>query len=322
VRLLPPDLSSFIRAKSSFAEVSSSKVAASPFASAETPTKPLGLAKSVDIINQSSQTQIMAFVQSLGLPQDALSSSLISFFKFFSLPLDSSVLKQMRRDVLDSKPGNGKSADSTALAASAAFDKGIHLSDEALKEYAAAIDPAERSSSERSSHEHQGEQENPQKRNTEEPKTPLSEDLKNLIDEIDADGSLLSHLNKIPGKNGQKWIVLPFNFVSGAIEYSVSVRILLDTKNDLHHIVERLTVEVQTNERRWVFVTSKEKDGSYIGKAAISPMLQKREQSIFLKELEVLLGDFVSEISFIDENAVSSFVDCRNDIIISVNEEV
>lgn len=354
MKLEPPDLSSFIRTKLSSSEFSASR-------SAGTSSHPFGLPKSAEMIDHSSLSngtvqeqvdgsllthlsskteqnfpRIMALIQNLGLPQDTLSSSIISFFTFFSLPLDAQVLKQIRRDVLRSQLLNekaaGKSANSTALAASAAFDKGVSLSDEALKEYAAAIDPSERNGSQ----EHKGafqnggsdepgsEQsgdENRQKQDTGEKNTPLPEDMKNLIDKIDANGSLLGFLNKISGKNGQKWIVLPFNFTSGTTEFSVSLRILLST-SDVYHIVERLAVDAQVDEHRWVFLISKENNNTYRAQIAVPLDVTKREQSSFLPELKEMLENFVSNISFIDENALLSFIDSRNDSIISVNEEV
>jgi hypothetical protein len=282
------------------------------------------------ISSQSKQSpQIMAFIQSLGLPQDALSSSLLSFFKFFALPLDAQSLKQIRREVLESKPLK----DSIALAASAAFDKGVALNEDALKEYAAAIDPAdhrrEQGSYEQSGNRsgaetgfEQSNQNNQQEKHAEEKNIHLSDDIHHLIDEIDANGSVLRYLNKIPGKNGQKWIVLPFNFTSENVEFSVSLRILLNESDNLHHSVERLAIDVQTNDRRWFFLMLKEENDSYSGKIALHPNISTREQSILLKELEEILENFVSDICFIDENDILSFVDSRNDSIISVDEEV
>lgn len=347
MRLLPPDLSSLIRAK-----LTSQKFSASPAVFADASQKPLGLAKSVESADQSFLSKVLvkesagplrALIQSLGLPQDALSSSLISFFKFFSLPLDAQIFQQIRREVLASKsfdlhkPLKGKTADSTALAASAAFNKGVNLSEEALHEYAAAIDPAEHRAEHQNEHrgahedhggmsfhqsaqeKHQGHQ---QKRNTEEQNTPQPEDIKNVMNEIDAGDTLLRYLNKIPGKNGQKWIVLPFHFMSGAADFGVTLRILLNTGTDMHHAVERFAVDVLANEHRWFFLISKEKDDSYKGQIAVNPNLRKQEQSDLLNELQEVLGKFVSELSFIDdENVVSFFMDSRNDTIISVDEE-
>ncbi len=344
MRLLPPDLSSLIRTKLTSQQFSSSSVVF-----AGTLQKPSGLTKSVESVDQSFLSKVLikefpgqsaALIQSLGLPQDILSSSLISFFTFFSLPLDAQIFKQIRREVLDGKLLKGKASDSIALAASAAFNKGVHLSEEALHEYAAAIDPTEHRAEHRADHqnEHRGahedhggmgyhqsapeqHQENQQKKNTEEKSTPQPEDIKTLMDEIDSGDTLLRYLNKIPGKNGQKWIVLPFHFMSGAVDFSVTVRILLNTGND-YHAVERLAVDALADERRWFFLVSKEKDDSYKGQIAVSPNLRKPEQSDLLNELNEILGEFVSELSFIDENVIPSFMDSRNDTIISVDEEV
>lgn len=362
MRLLPPDLSSFIGAK-----LTSSKFSASPLNSAEIPSKSLilrkiGLPESADLTGLTNQNslskvpilesadvllnsispeqnqsagQLAAFIQSLGLPQDTLSSSLISFFKFFSLPLDAQVLKQVRRGVLSSSGNLGKSADSAALAGSAAFDKGVSLSDDALKEYAAAIDPAERNNSHNNRSDQdsnagsgfeQHHQDNHQNQHENDEKTPRKEDIRKLIDEIDAGSSLLGYLNKISGKNNQKWIVLPFNFTSGTVDFSVSLRILLNMKDDLHHSLERLAVDVVRNtlknERRWFFLISKENNNSYNAQIAVNPALNKTEQTALLKELNEILGDFVANISFIDESVIELFPDSRNDSVISVDEEV
>ncbi len=349
MRLLPPDLSSVIRAKLSGSPSNLAGISGK----SDDLHKSASLPKSADFVNQfslsglhnasqeysgdvplphllskSGQTagQIAALLELLGLPQDALSSSIVSFFTFFSLPLDAQILKQIRREVLaNTLPNSSRSADSTALAASAAFDKGVNLSDEALKEYAAAIDPAghgDAHSDGGGADSGQASQHNQHRGNGgEDENTPLPDDIKNLMDEIDTDGSLLGYLNKIPGKNGRHWIVLPFNFTSGTIEFSVSLRILIGTKDILHHYVERLALDVLAGDRRWFFLMLREKDASYSGKIAISPEPQKTEQSMVLRELEEILGNFVSNISFMDENALLFFMDSRNNEIISVNEE-
>lgn len=343
MRLLPPDLSSFIRAK-----LTSSKVTASPLDFSGTSNNSVGLPKSADLTksinhispskvpemelfgdsllkhisykSDQSSASIMTLIQSLGLPPDSLSSSIISFFKFFSLPLDVPVLKQIRREVLESK----SSKDSISLAASAAFDKGVSLSDEALKEYAAAIDPAEHSGAHDDSGGtgfDQNARDDQQKRNKDDQSALHAEDLKNLMNEIDTNGSLLGYLNKIPGKNGQFWIVLPFKFISGLTEFSVSVRILLNT-SDFHHSVERFTVDVLSNDCRWFFLVSKKNDDSYLVQTSVSPALNHMEQTNFVKELKEILGDFITDISFMDESVIESLFDSRNDSIISVDEEV
>ncbi len=330
MRLKPPDLSSFIRAKPL---VSPSNPAKASIKSADlinnlSPSKvPVpehindSLLKHISSKPDQAAAQIKALIQSLGLPQDTLSSTIISFFRNFGLSLDAQALKNIRREVLGSKT----SKDSAALAASAAFDKGVSLSDEALKEYAAAIDPMGHKSSFQDSggagfgQTPQDNQEKGDKKNDRD--TPLPEDIKNLMEDIDTSGSLLGYMNKIPGKNGQFWIILPFNFTSGTREFSVSVRILVYISNS-HYLVERLTLDAAVNERRWFLVLSKAQDGSYTGQAGVSPGFSQAEQSALIAELKELLGDFVSEISLMDENEIKSFIDSRNDTLISVDEEV
>jgi hypothetical protein len=289
-----------------------------------------------------SSVQIMSFIQSLGLPQDTLSSSLISFFKFFSLPLDAQVLKQIRREIPESKPSSlpksSSMKDSAALAASAAFDKGLRLSSEALQEYAAAIDPAEHKNPNEHRDAHgnnsgsdfeQSAPDNPegdlQKRNTEEKKTPHPDDIKNLMAKIDASDTLLGYANNIPGKNGKYWIILPFNFTSETSSFSVTIRLLLDAKDDFHRSVDRLAVDILHNapkiDHRWIFFISKEENNSYKAQFSLIPEPNNTEKSHLLTELKKILGDLVDEISFVDEKDVLSFMDSRNDVIFSVNEE-
>jgi len=72
----------------------------------------------------------------LKLPQDGLSRAIVTFARFFSLPLEPKLLAALRREALGSRATGREAA---ALAAAAAADKGINLSERALAEYAAAI---------------------------------------------------------------------------------------------------------------------------------------------------------------------------------------
>jgi hypothetical protein len=66
--------------------------------------------------------------------------------------------------------------------------------------------------------------------------------------------SLLALLNKLPGKNGQRWVVLPFSFSEGGKEYTVSLRILLEADNQ----TARMAVDIAESEtgRRWLFAVN------------------------------------------------------------------
>ncbi|GHV74374.1 hypothetical protein AGMMS49940_16760 [Spirochaetia bacterium] len=98
-------------------------------------------------ISQTVDLPFAAFTDialSLGLPRDKLSSSLLSFMQFFSLPLDPKLIQRLRQEVLSLNLMPGDRIRSGALAAAAAAGKGLTLSTEALEKYAAAIAGEER----------------------------------------------------------------------------------------------------------------------------------------------------------------------------------
>ena len=79
--------------------------------------------------------------RALSLPPDSLSTAILSFVRFFSLPLEKNLLLQLRRESLG-PPGGGKEPglrEARALGAAAAADKGLSLDPQALEEYARAI---------------------------------------------------------------------------------------------------------------------------------------------------------------------------------------
>jgi hypothetical protein len=88
-----------------------------------------------------------SLVSQLKLPQDALSRSLVTFARLFSLPLETSLLSALRREALNAaqKAASGGLAaltpsDAAAMAAAAAASKDITMTESALAEYAAAIE--------------------------------------------------------------------------------------------------------------------------------------------------------------------------------------
>jgi hypothetical protein len=95
---------------------------------------------------------LSALAQVLGLPRDGLSASIISFARYFSLPLNPDLLTKIRRDSLAAAPRpsgetvktgdppQGRDIQSAlALASAAAAAKGLELSREALTAYALAL---------------------------------------------------------------------------------------------------------------------------------------------------------------------------------------
>ena len=85
----------------------------------------------------SDKAKLTNLLSSLKLPQDNLSRSIISFVRFFSLPLEPKLLNTLRREALGPKTAGREAA---ALGAAAAADKGLRLGEKTLNEYAAAIE--------------------------------------------------------------------------------------------------------------------------------------------------------------------------------------
>ncbi len=194
----------------------------------------------------------------LGLPQDKLSSSIISFAKFFSLPLKPQLLTNLRRYALAppsqtanqssavanttaAKPtlANATAAENTnasfatekpsqalSLSAAAAESKGVELTPKGLESYTQAIDPDSRRQDDdrqrRRRNREQDEQEEKNSLRSESVKKSQygeisspqfsADSLKKMFFENEKQNPLLEILNRLPCKNGQRWIVLPFDF--------------------------------------------------------------------------------------------------------------
>jgi hypothetical protein len=195
----------------------------------------------------------------LGLPQDTLSFVLISAIRCFSLAPNAALLGRLRGELLAAgaasapKTGREKAAlEAKALAAAAAEDKGLRLSAAALEEYAAAMEPGF------SGGGGQGppEQEDP----PEQEKPPEEEELATLYARANRDGEegLLSWLNRIPGRNGQRWAVFPFKIKVGSVELKVSVRLLI--KGDSFFVPGKdagrgcVIVDIEGPAQNWRFI--------------------------------------------------------------------
>jgi len=219
-----------------------------------------------------------------GLPPDKISASIVSFARFFSLPLKPQVLADIRRQAftpqlskqftsqqltsqqfalqqLTSQSSNLSqlavlktaitSADTSALmteekssaavkirealslAAAAAESKGVELQSKSLEFYAEVIDPEleKRQSEEDKQHRKDKKEQEENESNKTNPITAGS--LKKTADEYTEKNPLLDLLNRLPGKNGQRWIVIPFDFQNENMQFKVSMRILLDPQINL-----------------------------------------------------------------------------------------
>ncbi|MDR2964256.1 MAG: hypothetical protein LBU88_00575 [Treponema sp.] len=151
-------------------------------------------------------------------------------------------LNEIRRQVFTALPeiikqtAAEKPADTAAdktrsillLAASAAESKGVELSPKGLEHFAEAIDPEWE--------ERQGDKQNKDKRNKNKDKQEEDETINGVVlqkkaNESEENNPLLLIMNKLPGKNKQRWITLPFEFSQNGRNFRVSMRVLVDGDN-------------------------------------------------------------------------------------------
>jgi len=165
----------------------------------------------------------------LGLPADTLSVTLLAFSRFFSLPPKQALMETLRKEVLDSsRTASPQTAaeksvlESKALAATAALDKGVTLSPEALERYARFFGPPTDGEGGGKGAFSGGGKGTTQDRE----EMPQKEELQAIAEEEAKEDHLLDVLNALPGKNGQYWAVFPFDINVRGTVLKVFLRIL------------------------------------------------------------------------------------------------
>ncbi|MDR1836848.1 MAG: hypothetical protein LBQ89_04230 [Treponema sp.] len=195
-----------------------------------------------------------ALAAAAGLPVDKLSTLIVSYARFFSLPLKPELLAAIRRQAFMPPPPAQtattqnpaasvqselvkqtaetiatKNREVLSLAAAAAESKGVELQPRGLRAFAEAIDPDWRKKQEGEEHRRQYKEdsEREEEKSSEKTSTITVAGLRRRAEATDKN-PLLAILNRMPGKNG-RWIVFPFDFRESGREFKVSMRILLET---------------------------------------------------------------------------------------------
>ena len=236
----------------------------------------------------SGARSAVSLAAAAGLPSDKLSASIVSFARFFSLPLKPQLLADIRRQALPAQSAaklpaqsaanasvpaeqsavltsvkslnNARTREAMALSAAAAESKGVELTQKGLESYTEAVDPDSR--------RQDGERRQKDNKRNDQSEKDSSQDaeinpdaIKKTALECEKNLPLLEILNKLPGKNNQRWIVLPFDFSQDGREYFVSMRILLDEEKTARRVVcmamDVLMRNVElgmTNEERQLFI--------------------------------------------------------------------
>jgi len=222
---------------------------------------------------------VPALITAAGLPTDKLSASIVSFARFFSLPIKPELMAAMRRQALAPSPTAppavsptaedvpdlkivAKNREALSLAAAAAESKSVELAPKGLEQFAEAIDPdwQKRQNPDERNRKRQHENSDEREKENAVPKTgPLSASgIKEMALRAAEENPLLAVLNKLPGKNAQRWMAFPFSFNENGREYKVSLRILLDTIDSTSKHAVCMAVDIAESEtgQNWLFVVN------------------------------------------------------------------
>ncbi|MCL2270974.1 MAG: hypothetical protein FWC24_06490 [Treponema sp.] len=212
-----------------------------------------------------------AIIAAAGLPVDKLSASIISFARFFSLPLKPEVMAAIRHQAMaqpamaaalpeSAKHAAGASGVRAAdncreiisLAAAAAESKGVELHPNGLEKYAEAIDP-DWQKRHNPDDQNRRERKNKNRRDQGKDNPPskigsiTAAILKETALETMAKNLLLDILNRLPAQDKRRWIVLPFHFSDDNREFNVSLRILLEAGNQAPNRAACMALDIAEN---------------------------------------------------------------------------
>jgi hypothetical protein len=250
----------------------------------------------------------------LGLPGDKLSTAILGFARYFSLPLEGGFLRKLRREALSSGASaapQGRAA--AALAATAAADKGLGLSAGALEAYAAALDPG-------FPPEDPGEGGGEGRGRRGGGASAKAGEIREKALQEDAASPLLGFLNRAPGKSGGRWVVLPFTFSDSGVTLRVSLRIRLRDRGLSGFEAERLALDIAAENRRWLFVLDqwvKDKPGRTA--VYVDPLPEGASPGALEGGIRDALG---GEITLHWGAEIPAFGDARDETLPWIDEEV
>jgi len=293
---------------------------------------------------------VSALIAAAGLPTDKLSASIVSFARFFSLPLKPELMAAMRRQVLapatvappvapptaENAPDleiAAKNRETLSLAAAAAESKGVELDPKGLEQFAETIDPDWQKRQNPDERNRKRQHKNPDEREKEiaPAKTGLfsAAGIKEMALHTAEKNPLLAILNRLPGKNAQRWMVFPFSFSEDGREFKVSLRILFETDSQISNSAVGMTVDIAESEtgRRWLFVV---KGPNHRGISAVSGLTVYLQPELSPKARASLTHEFARLMEIPPEcisvkNRVESFPcesGCTDDLLQSINEAV
>jgi len=148
---------------------------------------------------------------------------------------------------------------------------------------------------------------------------PEQEELRILAEEQGQNDGVLAFLNRLPGKNGQQWLVFPFNIKIKGIEFQIFLRLLkkepvFSVKGaSLEEGHQHLIVDVSGPKKQWRCFLKKAGE-KFLADIRVYPMqrprtlkiLQKKAENI-LKEGRALFGSFKGFDEILVRNGKEAF---------------
>jgi len=231
---------------------------------------------------------------------------------------------------------SAKNRETLSLAAAAAESKAVELDPKGLEQFAEAIDPdwqKRQDPDERNrKRQHKNSDEQEEENTVSKTGNLSAAGIKKMALHTAEKNPLLAILNRLPGKNGQRWIVFPFSFNEGGREFKVSLRILFETDSQIsNHAVCMALDIVESGEtaRRWLFVVKGINTARHDGSTAagltvyLQPELPPKARASFARKLSNLMEIPPECISV--KNQTESFPcesGCTDDWPLAINEAV
>jgi hypothetical protein len=152
-----------------------------------------------------------------------------------------------------------------------------------------------------------------------------AEELKRQVSAVLGKGPVPDFINRIPGKNGRRWIVVPFSFSGDGFDLRSSFRISLPDPDDKGVGTGNFAADIavfreKKLSRRWFFLLEGTCAGEFKAKRAdfsVTPPVSGSK--ILIRELAKLFNLPGDKITL---NKKGNFADSRNDLLRTVDEAV
>uniref|UniRef100_A0A7C3I0E4 Uncharacterized protein n=1 Tax=Gracilinema caldarium TaxID=215591 RepID=A0A7C3I0E4_9SPIR len=232
--------------------------------------------------NSSSKSlhsvQIEQLAKNIKLPLTKQNLSALSFALHFQIPLNKETIEPFIRGALRLPPQLQEAGIFSALLA---FSKGLRLSETAVAQIAQRISthraPEMQGKGEQQSEPAVHQSEVSLEAESDETGVPIPlnpQDTALYFNQSHRFSPVMELLNRLPDKNKQRHIIIPFQFQEDAVSLKGTLRLLCVDRPGGHIEVTQLALEAATEKRQWFVLAAKNKAGGLATKIQVYPPLQ------------------------------------------------